>query len=472
MPLEVIDNLEVMGSRVVRGGQVAPMLQHAPNSEMTGPDVWMMVFSHLMLRGNAYLAKLRDASGRVVELIPMNPENVHPYRDANGRKAFRVRTYEGLTFIDQDFYDSEILHIKGRSISNALVGESAITHARNTVGTQLAQTEYQARAYQDGMLIKGVLSTPERNLNPDAVTRVKDQWKSTYQGVGSSHDIAVLHSGITFQPVSMSPEDAQFIQTMKWGHTQVATLFKIPASRLNGDSGAGMRYANMTQDDEFFDKQACLPLRLMVEASLNRDTDLFGIHSPWVPKFNTDIALRADIQTRFAIYETGRGMGVLSANDVREAEDLSGIGPEGDTYGPLKVSGNGAGGEAAASADTQQRSMRDDASVIRATFQMPEQVAPVVNVSVPEQVSPVVNVAAPEVRFDQAAPVVNVHVPEQLAPVVNVAAPDVRVDVAAPNVRVEPNITIEPAPVMQGEKKIAFTRNGFGNIIDAKITEG
>lgn len=362
MPLEVIDTKAARGDEVVRGGQLAPMLQHAPNSEMSGADLWMTVFSHLMLRGNAYLAKLRDSSGRVVELLPIHPMYVHPYRDQNGVKTLRVRLYQGSTFIDKDFTEHEILHIKGRSIEDPLVGESPITHTRNMMGTQLAQTEYQARAYQDGMLIKGVLSTPEKNLNPDAVTRVKEQWKSTYQGVGSSHDIAVLHSGITFQPVSMSPEDAQFIQTMKWSHTQVATMFKIPASRLNGDSGNSLRYANQGQDDLFFDKQACLPLRLMVEGAINRDTDLFGPFSSWMPRFNSDVALRADIKTRYDVYQIARNIGSMSANDVRGTEGDPSIGPDGDNYEPLKITGSRTIGDEGDMSDNGIGSTSDDAA--------------------------------------------------------------------------------------------------------------
>lgn len=343
MPLEVIDTRATSGERVVRGGNLAAMLQHAPNADMSGVDVWVMVYAHLMLRGNAYLAKLRGPDGVVNELLPIMPQNVHPYRGVDGRKTFRVRLYEGMDFVEADFTDDAILHIKAKSISDPLVGESAIAHVRNTIGTQLAQSEYQARAYQDGMLIKGVLSTPERNLNPEAVTRVKQQWKSAYSGVGSSHEIAVLHSGISFQPVSLSPEDAQFIQTMKWGHTQVATFFKIPASRLNGE-GTSLTYANQGQDDLYYDKQACLPLRLMCEASLNRDRDLFGPQSPWVPRFNSDVALRADVKTRFDVYRIEREIGTRSQNDILRAEDRPEIGAAGDDYTPLKSSGTTASG--------------------------------------------------------------------------------------------------------------------------------
>jgi phage portal protein BeeE len=142
----------------------------------------------------------------------------------------------------------------------------------------------------------------------------------------------------------MSPEDAQFIQTMKWGHTQIATLYKIPASRLNGDSGSSMRYANVAQDDLYMDKQACLPLRRQIEAALNRDLDMFGARSAWVPKFNPAVALQADLETRTRVADTRLRNGSLSVNEYRTFEDEPTIGVQGDTYAasaPVGGSGDG-----------------------------------------------------------------------------------------------------------------------------------
>lgn len=115
-------------------------------------------------------------------------------------------------------------------------------------------------------------------------------------------------------------------------------MLKIPASRLNGE-GASETYVNQGQDDLFFDKQACLPWRKMCEASLNRDVDLFGPFSPWVPKFNPESQLQADIETRFNVYRIARQIGVMSQNDIRRAEDRPEIGPEGDDYTPINSGG-------------------------------------------------------------------------------------------------------------------------------------
>ena len=344
MPLEVIDTRQAAGSRVVRGGWLAAMLQHEPNEDMSGVDLWTFVNACMLLRGNAYLAKLPQADG-TVQLYPMLPDIVTPYRSKSG-KVFRVRLQDGAgTIVDEDYTSDAILHVKGRSLTDPLVGSSPIQLSRQFLGTQLAQQEYQAKSYADGLLIKGVLSTPASNITPDAADMIKSQWRQATGGIGSAHDVAVLHSGVTFQHIGLSPEDAQLIETMRWGHTQVATAYKIPASRLNGE-GASLTYSNQGQDDLFLDKQACLPIRAQIEASLNRDRLLFGAQSAWVPRFNPEIVLRADPMTRADVYQKMRAMGAISVNEIRRFEDWSDIGPEGDDYTPVGGMGGVQGGAA------------------------------------------------------------------------------------------------------------------------------
>lgn len=346
MPLEIVDTRAATGQTIVKGGYLPALLRHAPNEDMSGVDLWVFVFACLLMNGNAYLAKIRDSSGRIVELYPLLPQYVAPYRADGGAKTFRVRIYEGVEYIEADFTPNDILHIKGPSLpfDDPIVGVSAVTLMRHALGTMQAQKEYQARAYQDGMLTKGLLSVPAgMNVSKQSVDRLKQQFKSATQGLRNSHDIAVLHSGASFQAIGMTPEDAQFIETMRWSHTEVATLFNIPSSRLNGDSSTGT-YQNQAQDDLAFYQQACRPRVEMVEASLNRDPDLFGAMSAWIPRFDTSAILRADIKTRFEVYQIARDIGAMSANDIRRSEDAPEV-EGGDDYTPLAATKTSTGGQ-------------------------------------------------------------------------------------------------------------------------------
>lgn len=322
LPCETIDTKATGKGKLVTAGRLAPMLRHQPNEDMSGVDYWTLVFNHLLSWGNHYAAKLRGPDGYVRELYPLLPESVHPFRDAQGRKLFRVATYDGATFVDQVFTKRDIWHVMGPSFDAGLTGASPIAVQRYALGVATAQAEYQSRFYMDGSALKGYLSTEQRDLSPEAADRIKAQWRARHSGLSNAHDVPVLHSGLKFEATSISPEDAQLVESMKWSATQIATMYGLPASRLNTDGGHSNRYANMAQDDLHVVKSAYLPRILRVEAALNMDADLFGPMSPWVPKFNIAAAERADQKSRFDAYSVAIRDGWLLRSEVREAEDM------------------------------------------------------------------------------------------------------------------------------------------------------
>jgi hypothetical protein len=303
-----------------------------------------------------------------------------------------------------------------------------------------------------------------------------DAWRAAYGGSENAGKIAVLDRGGQFQSVGMTNENAQFIEQLQMSATDAARLLNIPPAFI-GAEGSAMTYDNASSNNQHLLTYALRPWLDLVEGALNMDEALFGVRSPWVPRFNTDEITRPDLEARYAGYASAISAGWMDASEAREAEGLPPMKATPATVSDGADAGVGGGMEAA------NRSLRDGAArsfdgLTLNVNQAPIHVAPAevrvdaqpvqVDVHVPEQRE----VPAPVVNMP-AAPDVIVNVPAQEPPVVNVevAAPNVQVDVAAPDVRVEPQITVEPAPVSQGEKKIAFKRNKLGNIIDATITE-
>lgn len=296
MPLETVVSST---AEVVTRGRMAPMLRYAPNQDMSAAIVWTLVAAHLCLRGNAYLAKLRDAQGFVNELYPISPDTVHPFRDYDGLKKFRVRLYSGNTFVDKVFDTSQILHIMGPSFDNGLMGASPIAVMRNAMGIQLARQEYNAKFYQQGAAVKGVISLAEK-ITPETATLIRNQYAGRQAGLDNAHLPLVLDNGATFSTASLSPDDQQLIEQMKWGPVEIATAYNLPASDLNADQ-QNMNYSNVGQDDLKRHKMAILPRAVFIESAINLDPDLFGYMSSWVPLFNFSASLRVDPLTRVQI---------------------------------------------------------------------------------------------------------------------------------------------------------------------------
>lgn len=456
LPLETRDSRN--GGTLVEGAQTARVLRYQPNRDMSAKVLWTLVATHLLLRGNAYLAKFVDARGLVEELVPVNPARVFPFRDEAGNKKFRVIGQQR----DVVFDPSQLLHIIGHSIDDGLEGASPISLVRQRMGVQTAQSEAQGRLYAQGLATRGALRVPPGvQLTKEMAAQLRREWEAANHGIDNTGRVAILHSGAEFQNTTMNMADAQFIESMRWGATEAATIFNIPASRINADSGASsVKYANVGQDDVHFYKQAVMPVAAMIEDALNIDPLLFGANSPWVPQFDAEAVLRADTKTRFEAYQIATGGAAwMDSEDVRRREGLP----------PKDIAQPAAAVPVAGPSVREQRT--DELDEVRGSVTGPDGVrvtrmdipAPIVNVDVhvPPQEAPTVNVEAAVVP----APVVNVDVP---APVVNVDAPVVHVQVPeqpAPQVTVTPEIVVE-----HPQRAVKFERDDKGNIIGA-VTE-
>lgn len=466
LPLETRDMMN--GGVLVRAAQTARLLRYQPNSDMSAKVLWTLVATHLLLRGNAYLAKSFDNRGLVSELLPINPSRVFPFRDENGDKRFRVVSGSSVKFVERIFTPDQILHIIGHSIDDGLSGASPISLVRNRMGVQTAQSEAQGRLYAQGLSTRGALSVPPGvQLTKEMAAQLRREWEAANHGMDNTGRVAILHSGASFQNLTMSMQDAQFIESMRWGATEAATIFNIPASRINADSGASsVKYANVGQDDVHFYKQAVMPIASYIEDALNIDPALFGASSPWVPQFDAEAVLRADTKTRFEAYQIATGgMAWMDAEDVRVREGLS---PKVMQQGVQQAQ------RSASDDEIEQRDAQIDDLQKRLADKQLRMPVPSIEVVVPPQEPPIVNVAPPEVTVE--APVVHVAPPDvRVEPVINVAAPQVSVD--APVVNVAPpdapvvNVTVEQPAEDSAPKTVQFSRDSAGRITGAKVTE-
>lgn len=319
LPLEVMERTSV-GHKAVTGADIAMRLRYQPNPDVPASTFWTTVLVHMLATGNAFAAKLSptDEFERAPELWLIPPGEIAPYRDDTGTKRFRIQTSRGQMM---DIPADAIVHFRGVSLHDGLMGHSPVSAMRARLGVALAASEYQQRFFRQGAAVKGVLSV-DGTLDKDAADTIREQWHSTYGGVENAHSIAVLDHGAKYQPVSLSNDDAQFIEQMRFGATEIAAMLNIPPAMIGAD-GASMTYTNAQHNDLHFLKFTLRPWLTFIEDALNTDRELFGAQSQWQPRFNTDAVIRPDIQTRFSVYNTGRQIGVYNANEIRGAEGMA-----------------------------------------------------------------------------------------------------------------------------------------------------
>lgn len=253
------------------------LLHDEPNPEMTSFVFRETLMTHLLLWGNAYAQIIRNGKGDVVALYPLMPNRMSVDRDKNGNLYYQyntssddARTMKGATVRLSPY---QVLHIAGLGF-DGLVGYSPIAMAKNAIGLAIAAEEYGSKFYANGASPSGVLEHPGTLKDP---SKVRDSWNAAFVGSGNSHRVAVLEEGLKY---TLEP------WIVRW------------------------------------------------EQSISRSLLSRSEKSSYFVKFNVDGLLRGDYASRMSGYATARQNGWMSANDIRELENLDRIPTEkgGDLY--------------------------------------------------------------------------------------------------------------------------------------------
>jgi len=309
------------------------LLHDEPNPEMTSFTFRETLMSHLLLWGNAYAQIIRNARGEVIALYPLMPNKMTVDRDKNGQLFYLYqRSVEDAPTLGKDslvYLDpSDVLHIPGLGF-DGLVGYSPIAMAKNAIGLAMATEEYGAKFFANGAAPGGVLEHPGTIKDPQ---KVRDSWNAAYQGSTNSHRVAVLEEGMKYQQIGIPPEQAQFLETRKFQINEIARIFRVPPHMLADLEKSS--FSNIEQQSLEFVKYTLDPWVVRWEQNMYRSL-LMASEKPTVfIKFNVDGLLRGDYVSRMSGYATARQNGWMSANDIRELENLDRIPAElgGDLY--------------------------------------------------------------------------------------------------------------------------------------------
>lgn len=332
LPLHLYCYKEDGGKEKALGHPLYLLLHDEPNPEMSSFVFRETLMTHLLLWGNAYAQIIRNGKGEVVALYPLMPNRMTVDRDSSGQLFYSYQmsnsdapTMPGGTVI---LKPSDVLHVPGLGF-DGLVGYSPIAMAKNAIGLAIATEEYGAKFFANGATPGGLLEYPGTVKDPD---RVRESWNKGFSGSQNAGKVAILEEGMKYTPISIAPEQAQFLETRKFQINEIARIFRIPPHMI-GDLEKSS-FSNIEQQSLEFVKYTLDPWVVRWEQSLSRALFTQEEKSRYFFKFNVEGLLRGDYQSRMNGYATARQNGWMSANDIRELENLDRIAAEegGDLY--------------------------------------------------------------------------------------------------------------------------------------------
>lgn len=267
----------------------------------------------LDLRGNAF-SEILDRSGNgwpsVVRMH--HPDRVQLMSDsangwyyiAQGRRIERI----------------DMIHERYRVAPGQVSGMSAIAYGATALGVNLAAEQFGADYFADGNVPTGIL-TADGEIDQATAKTIKERFMSAIRG---SREPAVLGAGISYQQISVNPNEAQFLETMRFGIDKVAQFFELPATLIGGSRGDSLTYSNVEQDSIQFLKFYFNPLLVLRERFLSRKF----MPRPQAVEFDRAGILQGDLLTRLKADSLAVANHTFTPTELRARDGLAPLTPE------------------------------------------------------------------------------------------------------------------------------------------------
>lgn len=296
---------------------ISYILNVSPNEEMTAMSLKLFLVQCAIVRGNGYAEIERTVDGRVKALWPLNPNRVEPVRDPNGTLFYRV-LQSGRNNEDVYLRPNEIFIVRNLHTKDALLGQGLVAYAMQTLGISLGADKFANSLFANGGMPSGILSHPGK-LSEVAYKRLVETWKENYGG-RKTGATALLEEGVTYSPISHSPDVLQFLESRKFSVIEIARFLGVPPTMLFDSDSAkfnNVEHQNLQVVTDVLDAWA---RNLESEADMKL---LNGRRFGRRTEFDLYAVFRGDMVTRSTYFKNMMQTGAMTPNEIRVKEGLA-----------------------------------------------------------------------------------------------------------------------------------------------------
>jgi HK97 family phage portal protein len=289
-----------------------PLLHDSPNAYMTSMEFREAMIMNFCLRGNAYAEKVLLGK-RVVSLNPLRADMITP-KLVGGQLVYEFHGLQGQT---KTYQPEQIIHLKNFSM-DGLVGLSPIRE--NAMRNAHYTENFGANFMRNQGRPSGVLQSKKpKPKDPDYNDRLSKDWQKLYGGENAG-STAVLWDEMEYKQISISPEDAQYLETRKLNSSSIAgEIFGVPLNML-GHTDKTATYASAEQFDIQFVKHTVRPLFVRIEQVFNKG--LLSTEPGVFCEMDLDALQRGDSKTQAEYFATLTNHGIMKRNEARRKLNL------------------------------------------------------------------------------------------------------------------------------------------------------
>lgn len=303
------------------------ILSTSPCPWMDKVIYWKFNINCLLLRGLFVSHIIRSGNGKILRLVPVNPERIDVdgiTLSDTGELRFPIQTAAGVRKI---FPASELFFCYYETI-DGIRPVTPIRYARETIKLARNAERYGNDTLEKGAVLPGYY-TSDNKIGTESFERLSAQLAQ--YGVGSNSGRApLLDNGIRYNTVSMTAQDMQMLETRRYQKEEICGIFGVPP-HLIGDVAQAKGWSTMEQTMTEFLQLSLTPYLVRIE---NAITTRLIPQQAWgksYAKFNVSGLLRGDTTARTNYYKTLNQVGAMSANEIRAKEDMNAI-EGGDRY--------------------------------------------------------------------------------------------------------------------------------------------
>ena len=344
LPFTLYRNRPDGGKDRVTNHPVYRLLARRPNPYQNAFEWREMMAGHLALRGNAYNQIVSDSRGNITALIPLHPDRIQILLQTDGDYRYRYTRLNGTMVT---YSRGEIWHLRGLS-SDGIIGLSPIALARNALGGAQAAQDYGARFFaNDATPSGGWVEYPGSFKDRQSREQFRESLQEAQSGINHGK-LAVFEFGMKYHQISVTPEDAQFLETRRFHVTDIARWFGVPPHKI-GDLDRATNN-NIEQQALEFVQETLGPMAERWEASI--EAELLFDDEDLEAEFQFSQLMRGDSQSRATFYNMGIQAGWLTRNEARIAENLNPLPGLDAPLRPLNMAEEGANPLPPQNADT------------------------------------------------------------------------------------------------------------------------
>lgn len=325
VPLQMFERLGDNGKQVAGNHPLYELLHDQPNEYQTAVEFREMMTAFALNRGRGIAEIIPGPRGAVDQMKPLHPDLVQPEVTSDG--TLRYRYFDPAKKRERILLSSEVFVVRGR------FGRGVIEYARRNFELALQMHRFGIETYRRGPRFAGALQHP-KTLSDKARGHLRAALDKYAQGGENEGRPLLLEEGMTWQSVSLTLKDAEFLATLQNADVNVCQWYRVPQHKIQ----ILTRSTNNNIERQSIDyvTDSILPWAVRWEQAIRRD--LIIARARFFAEHNLEGLLRADTKARMEAYAIAVALGWMTRNEVRVKENMNPLDGLDEPMTPLNMS--------------------------------------------------------------------------------------------------------------------------------------